>query len=246
MKFVTCFMIFILLAFPYNSASATPLVKNAITLTSDEVDSADDIEAAIISITSSGTQPGTVIMDGQNGAFIMTSDDRSLNIFVSNLTLRGVNGAMIVNCDDGLFFDDFPLQQIQVEGITFICTGDGVEATGDFQEVTLRDNIFWVENDGIAANGHSNGWLISDNYIQAGGDGINISGAGNVIISDNDLSGNNGVVLLRSTQSHVRHNVIHATYQGILIGQNLGEYGADELYSRRALCWNCTRVRGGR
>jgi len=52
-------MIFILFAVYYTSASATPLAKNAITLISDEGDSADDIEEAIISITSGGTQPGT-------------------------------------------------------------------------------------------------------------------------------------------------------------------------------------------
>jgi len=51
-------MIFILFAVYYTSA-ATPLATNAITLISDEVDCADDIEAAIISITSGGTQPGT-------------------------------------------------------------------------------------------------------------------------------------------------------------------------------------------
>jgi hypothetical protein len=79
-------------------------------------------------------------------------DDKSLNIFVSNLTLRGINQAIIDPCDDGLFFDDFPLHDILVEGITFLCTGDGVEATGTFKGVTLRDNFF------LARNGEYDPW----------------------------------------------------------------------------------------
>ena len=43
--------------------------QNALTLTADQVDSASDIEAAIKSATAEGKRPGTVILDGRDGAF---------------------------------------------------------------------------------------------------------------------------------------------------------------------------------
>jgi hypothetical protein len=223
MKNLTSFLIFIMLAIPFQPASAKDISKMAIIVSAEEVDGANDIEAAIIEATSGGTRPGVVVLDGENGAFVFTDADRSLNIFVSNLTLRGMNNAVIENCDDGLFFDDFALQHILIEGISFLCTGDGVEATGTFQDVTLRRNTFWAENNGIGANGHSNGWLIEDNYIHSDWDAINLAGAVDFTIKNNYLSGNNGIVLLRDSQFKVRHNAIQATYQGILIGQESWE-----------------------
>jgi hypothetical protein len=223
MKSMGCLLILILLAIPFQPASAKSMSKIAVIISSEEVDSADDIEAAIIEATASGTHPGTVILDGRAGAFLFTGDDRSLNIFVSNLTLRGVNNAIIENCDDGLFFDDYPLQHILVEGITFLCTGDGVEATGTFRDVTLRNSVFWAQNNGIGANGHSNGWLIADNYIRSEWDAINLAGAVDFTIDNNILSGYNGIVLLRDSQFQVCHNAIQAVYQGISIGQESWE-----------------------
>ncbi|HSB67644.1 MAG TPA: NosD domain-containing protein [Anaerolineales bacterium] len=223
MRSISCLLIFIFLAFPFQPASAKNVSKVAVIIHPEEVDSADDIEAAIIEATDHGTHPGTVILDGQNGAFIFTGADRSLNIFVSNLTLQGVNRAIIENCDDGLFFDDFPLQDIIIEGISFLCTGDGVEATGSFQDVTLRDNVFWAENNGIGVNGLSSGWLVTDNYIQSDWDAMNLTGAKGFTITNNLLSGYNGMVLLRDNQFQVRHNAIRATYQGIFLGQESWE-----------------------
>jgi parallel beta-helix repeat protein len=223
MKLATYFLIFVLLIVPFQSASAKSLAKNVITLTPGEVDSADDIEAAMISITANGTRPGTVILDGQDGAFIFTGDDRSLNIFVSSLTLRGVNQAVIENCDDGLFFDDFPLKHIIIEGIAFLCTGDGMEATGAFQDVTLRNNIIWARNNGIGIGGHSSGLLIKDNLIQADWDGIRMMGAENVVITNNYLSGNAGIVLMGCSRFQVRRNTIQAMNQGVLLRQESWE-----------------------
>lgn len=223
MKLITGILVFILCIVPFQSVSAKSLPKNVITLTSGEVDSADDIEAAILSVTANGTRPGTVILDGHNGAFLFIGDDRSLNIFVSSLTLRGVNQAVIENCDDGLFFDDFPLKHILVEGIAFLCTGDGIEATGAFQDVTLRNNMFWARNNGIGMSGPSSGWLIKDNLIQAYGDGIWMTGVENAVITNNYLSGNIGIVLMRCSQLQVRRNTIQATNQGVLLGQEAWE-----------------------
>jgi hypothetical protein len=223
MKLAIGMIILVLLTFPFQKASAASLQDDTVTLTAGEVDSADDIEAAIIKATESGTRPGTVILDGQDGAFIFTGDDRSLNIFVSSLSLRGMNQAEIVNCDDGLFFDDFPLQDILIEGITFLCTGDGLEATGSFQDVTLSNNIFIARNNGIGIGGNSNGWLINGNLIQAGWDGMRITGAENVVITSNYISGNIGIDLLSCSQMKVRRNTIQAAVQGVRLGQESWE-----------------------
>jgi hypothetical protein len=219
MKYMTCFLIFTVLAIPLQPTSAKSMSKTAVIVSAEDVDGANDIEAAIIEATADGSHPGLVILDGESGAFIFTDADRSLNIFVSDLTLRGRNNAVIENCDDGLFFDDFPLQHIRIEGISFLCTGDGVEATGTFQDVTLRRNTFWAENNGIGANGHSNGWVIADNYIHADGDAISLTGAVDVTIKNNYLSGFNGIVLLGDSQFKVHNNAIQAIYRGIFIGQ---------------------------
>jgi hypothetical protein len=218
MNLVTCSLIVVLLLGPVQSPGEIQS-KNVITLTADQVDSADDIEAAIIQVTAQGKRAGTVILNGRKGHFVFTGEDRSLNLFVSNLILRGENRAAIENCDDGLFFDDFPLKHILVEGIAFLCSGDGAEASGAFQDVTLRNNLFQAGNNGISLGGSSSGWLIRDNLIQAGGDGIRMAGASKVVISNNHLAGNIGVVLLQCSQSQVRRNAIRAVYQGVLLGQ---------------------------
>ena len=193
--------------------------QNAITLTADQLDSADDIEAAIKRATAEGARPGTVILDGRKGSFVFTGDDRSLNIFVSNLTLLGVNQAVIKNCGDGLFFDNFPLKNILVEGIEFICEGDGVAGSVSFEDVTLFKNIFRAGRTGIGLGGASSGWLIVDNVIEAERAGIEINGAISIVIANNHISGNNGIILRQCSQSRVEGNIIQASYQGVLLDQ---------------------------
>ena len=193
--------------------------QNTITLTANQLDSADDIEAAIKDATAEGTRPGTVILDGRNGDFVFTGDDRSLNIFVSNLTLRGVNHAVIENCGDGLFFDNFPLKNILVEGIEFACEGDGVAAGGAFVNVTLYNNIFRAGRNGIGMGGASSDWLIAGNAIESGGSGIEITGAKKVLITNNYISGNTGITLRGCSQFQVQKNVIQASVQGVRLVQ---------------------------
>lgn len=140
-----------------------------ITLTRNDVASALDIEAAINTATNFGTTPGTVILNGSQGDFVYSGLDRSINMQVSNLTLRGSNGATIANCDDGLFFDDVALQNILVEDITFQCTGDGIDGFGLSQRknVTIKENIFETGIFGISINNPVE-WKILGNVIVAG------------------------------------------------------------------------------
>jgi hypothetical protein len=193
--------------------------QNTITLTADQLDSADDIEAAIKRATAEGTRPGTVILDGRKGAFVFTGDDRSLNIFVSNLTLRGLNEAVIKNCGDGLFFDTFPLKNILVERIEFICEGSGVVASGAFENVTLQNNVFRAGNSGIDIGGASSDWLITANVIEAVHPGFVITGAKKIVIANNLISGDTGVTLRGCSQNQVQENIIRASDQGVLLTQ---------------------------
>ncbi|OGO25541.1 MAG: hypothetical protein A2136_02110 [Chloroflexi bacterium RBG_16_54_11] len=196
---------------------------NEIKLTADQVDSADDIEAAIISITAENTRPGTIILDGRNGAFVFTGDDRSLNLFASNLTIRGENQAIIENCDDGLFFDDFPLQNILVEGVEFICKGHGVVASGSFGHVILSNNIFRAKINGLGMAGASHDWFITGNVIETVGNGIEIAGAQKIVITNNHLSGSTGISLRECSKFQVIENIIHASHQGIMLVQGSWE-----------------------
>ncbi len=219
MKRAASILFLFLLFIPFQTAAGYSLDNKAVTLTAKQVDGAEDIEAAIQQATLGGTRRGTVTLDGRDGAFVFTGSDRSINLFVSNLTLLGANQAVIQNCDDGLFFDDFPLKNILVEGIVFLCAGDGLEAAGSFQNVTLRSNMFQAGANGIAISGASSGWLVTGNVIQAGADGILMNGAQKMVVSGNHISGATGISMQGCDQSQARQNAIQAQQQGLLLGQ---------------------------
>ncbi len=58
--------------------------------------------------TANGARPGMVILDGLKRPSILITDDRSINIFVSDLALHDVDNAIISACDYGLFLTIFP------------------------------------------------------------------------------------------------------------------------------------------
>ena len=189
--------------------------ENLVTLTAGQVSSAVEIEAAAKRATADGTRPGTVVLDGRDGPFVYTGDDRSINIFVSDLTLLGVNGAKIEKCADGLFFDDFPLENIRVEGIEFDCTAHGVAAFGVFNEVTLRGNIFRTVMPAVHLDGESSGWLIALNLLDSFSDGIQITGTNNHIITYNMIDGWEGITIRHCNQLSITSNIIRSRRWGI-------------------------------
>lgn len=172
-----------------------------ITLTRNDVTSALDIEAAINTATNFGTTPGTVILNGSQGDFVYSGPDQSINIQMSNLTLRGSNGATIANCDDGLFFDDIAVQNISVEDITFQCSGDGIDGTGLSvrKNVTLKDNVFETGIFGISIN-NAVEWTLLGNIVVAGTD-----------------PGQTAIALFGSKDSRIVGNTVVAA-QGIRLG----------------------------
>jgi parallel beta-helix repeat protein len=222
-KLTTRFLLIISLLLPFQQISnRIGLKQNAVTLTASQVTSAVDIEAAIRNVTAEGTRRGTVILDGREGAFLLSGADRSINIFVSNLVLRGVNGAVIQGCDDGLFFDDFPLTHITIREITFLCNGDGVNASGVFQDVALQHNLFQAGKNGIVVTGASSKWTITGNLILAGLDAVRLTAVEQFEITDNHISGNIAISLLMGTKNAVHDNAIQANYQGIQLGMETG------------------------
>jgi parallel beta-helix repeat protein len=130
-----------------------------------------------------------------------------------------VNQAVVKGCVDGLFFDDFPLRNIRVEGIEFICDGSGVVANGAFENVTLQNNIFQAGNSGIDIGGASSNWLITENVIEAVYPAIVITGAQKITLTNNQISGNTGITLRQCSESEVYKNVIQASDQGVLLAQ---------------------------
>lgn len=221
MKFATCVLLLALLIAPQQVVSAISFEKpEVVTIFADQVTSAVEIESAIIAATANGARPGTVVLDGSKGPFVLAGEDRSINIFVSGITLRGKNNAVVTGCDDGLFFDDFPLKHILVEEIAFDCFGDGVDAPVGYQDVTIRNNLFRAGGSGILVHGPSSDWVITNNTIQGDVNGIWVIGGRQMTIAWNHLSGGTTGVLLHATNAvQVRRNFIHAGTQGVALEQ---------------------------
>jgi nitrous oxidase accessory protein NosD len=220
MKRTACLILLVLFCIPFRAAAASSPPASTITVYADQVASAVDIEMAITNATGRGTHPGTVIFDGARGPFLLTADDKSINIFVSDLVLRGQNNAVIAGCDDGLFFDDFPLHDILIEELTFQCTGDGIDAPAAYSGVTIRHNIIQAGASGILIHGAARGWTITDNVIQSRDNAIWVINGQQLNIIGNLLSGRlTGLHLQAAGRNSVRHNVITAENQGVVLDQ---------------------------
>jgi len=128
-----------LLLLPFLSGMDNP---DTVIVTAAQVDGANDIEYFIEIATDNGTRPGTVILDSSEGPFVYTDEDRSINIYYSNVTLRSENGALIANCADGIFFDNFTTESVTIEGISFVCDQVGVSIPwGQHSKVSIKNNI---------------------------------------------------------------------------------------------------------
>jgi hypothetical protein len=165
-----------------------------VTLTREDVDSAQDIEAAINAATHFGTTPGKVILDGRKGGFTYTGSDRTINLGVSNLALVGVNGATIENCNGGgaIQFDPLPVRNVLIENLTFNCASGGIFVTDPSrrENITIRDNVFNTQGAAIFLLNLVDG-KIFNNTIDAGGTevaAIFLNGARNSEIVGNRIT----------------------------------------------------------
>lgn len=191
-----------------------------VVLNASQVASAADIEAAIETATNNGTQPGIVTLDSSAGDFTYTGDDRSINIYHSNITLRSKNGAVITNCGDGVFFDDTVTNNVIIEGIRFIGENGVIAAFGTHRNVTIRDNVFIANSYAIGAQG-ADGWVITGNHAEGNATVIQLLESTETRIADNSLVGSSpglGIFLEKSGGNTVSHNLIVNGWQGVLLG----------------------------
>ena len=195
--------------------SNTEVILNA-----SQVTSASDIEAAIETATNNGTRPGIVTLDSRKGDFTYTADDRSINIYYSNITLRSKNGAVITNCGDGVFFDDVVTDNIVIEGIRFVGENGVIAAFGTHRNVTIRDNVFIANSYAIGARG-ADGWVITGNHAVGNATVIQLLESTETRIADNSLVGSSqglDIFLEKSDGNTISHNMIVNGWQGVLMG----------------------------
>lgn len=194
--------------------------KIEVILAADQVTSASDIEAAIESATDNGAHPGIVTLDSSRGDFTYTGEDRSINIYYSNVTLRSRDGAVIANCGDSVFFDDFVTDNILVEGIRFIGENGVIALFGTHRNVTIRNNVFIANSYAIAAR-DAEGWNISGNHAAGNAAVIQLLESTGTVISNNSLIGSDpgiGIFLEKSDGNTISHNQIVNGWQGVLVG----------------------------
>jgi nitrous oxidase accessory protein NosD len=191
-----------------------------VTLNASQVTSAADIEMAIDAATDHGQRPGIVTLDSSAGEFVYTADDRSINIYYSNITLRSKNGAVITNCGDGIFFDDFVTDNIIIEGIRFIGENGIIAAFGTHRNVTIRNNVIIANSYAIGAT-KAEGWTITGNFAVGNATVIQLLESTETRIANNSLVGSSpglGIFLDKSNWNSVDHNMIVNGWQGVLVG----------------------------
>ena len=223
MKTLSVCFVLILLVIPRPGISSDASANSGrITLTATQVTSAIDIENAIHQITREGTRPGVIILDGREGPFIYTGIDRSINIFYSNLTLRGVNNASFPN-STGIYIDNVPADNLVFENLYMICTGDCLGMVGTHNRVTVRHNLFKTGGMGVGVNGGRD-WLITDNTITAPAFALYLIRTQNAVVTHNHLCGQLGIVVEGARFSTIRDNAISSgcqvegqTWQGVLL-----------------------------
>jgi len=218
MKPLAVFTVLLLLLVPLNQASAAAAAApGRVVLTASMVQSAVDIEAAIIQATAGGSNAGIVILDGQEGAFEYDAqaEDVDVNIFVSNLVLQGINQAILHG--GGINFDGMPLNNITIQGLKMHCPQDCITSPdGAHRNVTVKGNRLQAGSLGIQV-GWTDSWLIQDNTIQAGWSAVQLISAAEVSILNNDLRAYIPVMLYPANGCQVTQNTIYAPWQGILL-----------------------------
>lgn len=218
MKTILVLFTIILLALPVGSVGAANPPAGRVVLTADQVHTAVDIEAAIQQATAHGTRPGTVILDGREGPFSYRQaegNDYSINIFVSNLTLKGRNNAQIYG--EEIYFDDLGIENITVENLVLHCANDCINSWGDVTHVTIRQNkLYAPEGMGIGV-ALTEDWLIESNTINVSETAVQVIESSAVDVLGNELSGYIPVMLVRSDDCRVVANTVHGIWQGILL-----------------------------
>jgi hypothetical protein len=205
--------------------------QNVITLTAQNVTSAIDIESAVRTVTANGTRPGTLLLDGRYGPFVYSGDDRSINIFYSNLTFRGINEAFFPNTEDGFFFD-FPADNIHIQDLFMVSKGGCISGGGNNSNVVVHGNTFQANSVAIGINLGRN-WTITNNTILAGVYALQIvNGGSNLTVANNQLNAPTPIVMEGTEMSSIYNNTLNAKDQGIFM---TSEASGNEVFNNNIL-----------
>jgi nitrous oxidase accessory protein NosD len=218
MKSLTILIACVLLLAPLSQTNAAGgVAPGTIVLTADMVQDAIDIEAAIIQATGGGARPGIVILDGRGGPFEYApqAEDVDINIFVSDLTLRGLYQARLSG--GAITLDGMELHNITIEGLRMECPQDCITSTdGLHQNVIVRNNQLKAGNFGVDV-GWTDGWLIRDNRITADGDAIHLTSTSGIKVHKNQAQGHIAVRLESTNDCQISNNDLSAEWQGVLL-----------------------------
>jgi nitrous oxidase accessory protein NosD len=218
MKPLTILIACVLLLAPLSQTNAAGgAAPGTIVLTADMVQDAIDIEAAIIQATGGGARPGLVILDGRGGPFEYAVDamDVDINIFVSNVTLRGVYRASLSG--GAITLDGMKLHNITIESLSMDCPQDCITSPdGLHQNVIVRNNHLQAGNFGIDVGG-TDAWSIKNNRITAGEVAIHLTSTSRIKVFDNQAQGHIAVRLESAEDCQISRNDLSAEWQGVLL-----------------------------
>lgn len=200
------------------SAAAGNEDAGIVVLTADQVYTAVDIENAFHIATDSGAHPGIVILDGSHGPFQYDPAyglDVDINIFYSDLILRGENNAVIQG--GGIYFDGMILENITIENLTMHCPWDCmISWGGPHQNVTIHNNNLIATGYGIQV-AETDGWKIHNNTIQAGWVAVDMIEANRIVVRNNRLAGYIPVMLYNSHGCKVINNTALGSWDGVMV-----------------------------
>lgn len=238
MKHIATLVVCVLLLAPMSQTQAAGGgVPATVVLTADMVQDAIDIEAAINEATNYGTRPGTVILDGLGGPFVYASDaeDVDINIFVSNLTLRGAHQAVLQG--GGISLDGMPLSNITIERLEIQCPADCITSpNGLHQNVTVRNNSIEAPNFGIAVGPEADGWLIDNNHITASNIAVQLWSTTRMKVINNQLFAETwGIWLTGTAQGNqiISNSIFNVQEGGIALGPQTRE---NKVHANRVVC----------
>ncbi len=195
-----------------------PGAPNTVVLTAQDVHTAGDIEAAFHEATGWGAHPGVVVLDGSQGPFvyeIADGNDYAINIFYSDLTLRGINGAEIAG-GEGITLDGMTVDQVEIRNLTLRCDTDCIISWGPHYGVRIHHNRIYAGGYGIQI-AQTSGWRVQNNLVQAGGTALDLIDASEIVARRNRLSGYIPVMLSNSSDCQVTSNVLAGRWEGVLL-----------------------------
>jgi parallel beta-helix repeat protein len=219
MRFCFIFIFMSLFFIPTEvSSAAGNNDTGVVVLTADQVRTAVDIENAFNIATDSGAHPGMVILDGSRGPFQYDPAyglDVDINIFYSDLILRGENNAAIQG--GGIYFDGMMLENIIIENLTMHCPGDCmISWGGPHRNVTIHANNLIATGYGIQV-AETDGWKIHGNTIQAGWVAVDMIMANRIMVNNNRLAGYIPVMLYNSEDCKVVNNTALGSWDGVMV-----------------------------